>query len=177
MVRMKNETLSLVKRAEEFLKKYPEAIKEITTEDVNKLVEDLHIHQIELEIQNEELRRAQSELEVYRTQLHAQLECILIKDTKGNIMPKNLVSKTIEQLLAEADELIQQIDSDAINDIEEEHRLQFERHAQNLKKIKSEVQGKIEKKGTSEISSSADGMHEAIQDIVKAMQGLKNYIF
>jgi PAS domain S-box-containing protein len=63
---MKNKTSSLRKRAEEFLKKYPDAIKEITTGDVNKLVEDLHVHQIELEIQNEELRRAQSELEVSR---------------------------------------------------------------------------------------------------------------
>jgi formate hydrogenlyase transcriptional activator len=63
---MKNKTSSLRKRAEEFLKKYPDAIKEITTVDVNKLVEDLHVHQIELEIQNEELRRAQSELEVSR---------------------------------------------------------------------------------------------------------------
>ena len=60
-------------------------------------------------------------------------------------MPKNLESKNIEQLLAEADELIQQINSDVINDMQEEHRLQFEKHAQNLKKIKSEVQGKIEK--------------------------------
>ena len=89
-------------------------------------------------------------------------------------MPKNLESKNIEQLLAEADELIQQINSDAIKDMEEEHRMQFEKHAQNFKKIKSEVQGKIEKKGTSEISSSAEGMHEAIQDIVKAMGTLKN---
>jgi methylase of polypeptide subunit release factors len=84
-------------------------------------------------------------------------------------MPKNVASKTIEQLLAEADELIQQINSDVINDIEEEHRLQFEKHAQSLKKIKSEVQDKIEKKEISEISSGAEGMHEAIQDIVKAM--------
>jgi len=82
----------------------------------------------------------------------------------------------IEQLLAEADELIQQINSDAIKDMEEEHRIQFEKHAQNLKKIKSEVQSKIEKKGTSEISSSADGIHEAIQDIVKAMRGLTKYL-
>ena len=96
---------------------------------------------------------------------------------KGNIMPKNLESKNIEQLLAEADELIQQMNSDAIKDLEEEHRIQFEKHAQNLKKIKSEVQSKIEKKGTSEIDSGADGMHEAIQDIVKAMEGLKNYLF
>ena len=70
-------------------------------------------------------------------------------------MPENLESKNIEQILAEADELIMQINSDAIKDMQEEHLLQFEKHAKNLKKIKSEVQGKIEKKGTSEISSSA----------------------
>ena len=87
-------------------------------------------------------------------------------------MPKNLESKNIEQLLAEADELIEQIHSDAINDMQEEHRLQFEKHAQNLKKIKSEVQGKIEKK----TNSGAEGMHEAIQDIVKAMRDLTKYL-
>jgi Skp family chaperone for outer membrane proteins len=91
-------------------------------------------------------------------------------------MPKNLKSKNIEQLMAEADELIRQMNSDAIKDMEEEHRIQFEKHFQNFKKIKSEVHGKIEKKGTSEISSSADGMHEAIQDIVKAMRGLTKYL-
>ena len=91
-------------------------------------------------------------------------------------MPNNVASKNIEQLLAEADELIQQINSDVINDMQEAHRLQFEKHTQNLKKIKSEVQSRIEKKGTSDISSSADGMHEAIQDIVKAMQGLIKYL-
>jgi len=91
-------------------------------------------------------------------------------------MPKNLESKNIEQLLAEADELIQQINSDAIKDLEEEHRIEFEKHAQNLKKIKSEVQGKIEKKGTSEIGAGAEGMHEAIQDIVKAMGNLTKYL-
>ncbi|MGD8332038.1 MAG: hypothetical protein PVF11_00130 [Desulfobacterales bacterium] len=91
-------------------------------------------------------------------------------------MPKNSESKNIEQLLAEADELIQQINSDAIKDMQEEHLLQFEIHAQNLKKIKSEVRDKIEKKGTSELSSSAEGMHEAIQDIVKAMRDLTKYL-
>jgi hypothetical protein len=92
-------------------------------------------------------------------------------------MPKNLESKNIKQLLAEADELIQQINSEAIKDMQEEHLLQFEKHAQHLKKIKSEVQGRIKKKGTSEISSSAEGMHEALQDIVRAMQDLKNNLF
>ena len=93
------------------------------------------------------------------------------------MMSKNLESINIEQLLAEADELIQQINSDAIKDMQEEHLLQFEKHAQSLKKIKSEVKGKIKKKGTSEISSSAEGMHEALQDIVKAMRELKNKLF
>jgi hypothetical protein len=91
---------------------------------------------------------------------------------KGNMMPKNVESKNIEQLLSEADELIEQIHSDAINDMQEDHRLQFENHAQNLKKIKSEVQGKIEKK----TNSGAEGMHEAIQDIVKAMRDFTKYL-
>jgi hypothetical protein len=92
-------------------------------------------------------------------------------------MPKKLESKNIEQLLAEADELIQQIHSDAISDMKDEHRLQFGKHAQHLKKIKSEVQGKIKKKGTWDMGSSAEGMHEAILDIVKAFQDLKNHRF
>jgi len=92
-------------------------------------------------------------------------------------MPKNFESKNIEQLLAEADELVRQINSDALKDMKEEHRLQFEKHAQNLKKIKSEVQGRIQKKEASEIGSGAEGMHEAIQDIVKAMHDLTNKLF
>jgi hypothetical protein len=92
-------------------------------------------------------------------------------------MPKNFESKNIEQLLAEADELIRQINSDVLKDMKEEHRLQFEKHAQNLKKIKSEVQGRIQKKEASEIGSGAEGMHEAILDIVKAMHDLTNKLF
>ena len=48
-------------------------------------------------------------------------------------MSKTLESKSIEQLLAEADELIRQINADAIKDMQAEHRLQFEKHAQNFK--------------------------------------------
>ena len=92
-------------------------------------------------------------------------------------MSKNSEPENIEQLLAEADELIRQINSDAIDGMQEEHRLQFEKHAQNLEKIKSEVQDKIQKKETTEIGSGAEGMHAAIQDIVRAMQDLKNKLF
>ena len=92
-------------------------------------------------------------------------------------MSKTFESKSIEQLLAEADELIRQINSDAIKDMQAEHRLQFEKHAQNFQKIKSEVQGKIDKKGTSQKDAGAEGMHEAILDIVKAMHNFKKDLF
>jgi UDP-2,3-diacylglucosamine pyrophosphatase LpxH len=44
--------------------------------------------------------------------------------------------------LAEAENLIQQIDTDIIKDIQEGHRVQFEKCAQDLKKIKSEFSQK-----------------------------------
>ena len=81
-------------------------------------------------------------------------------------------SGNIDQLMVEADELIEQINSDAFKHMKKEHRLQLEMHAQNLKKLKSEVQGKIENKETSEIGSGAEGIHEAIDDIVTAMKAL-----
>jgi hypothetical protein len=90
-------------------------------------------------------------------------------------MPTTLKSKSIEQLLAEADELVQKINSEYLEDLEEEHRLQFEKHAQKLQELKSEVQAKPEEKGTIESFSSAEGMHEAILDIVKAMKELAGH--
>ena len=63
-------------------------------------------------------------------------------------MPNYLESINIEQLLAEADELIQQINSDAINDMQEEHRLQFEKTCSKLEKnqIRSSRQDQKENK-------------------------------
>jgi len=92
-------------------------------------------------------------------------------------MSENLEAKNIEQLLVEADELVRQINSDVIRDMKEEHRLQFEKHAQNLEKIKSEVQDRIQEKEASDIGSGAEGMHEAILDIVKAMRDLTGKLF
>ena len=91
-------------------------------------------------------------------------------------MPEYLESKDIKKLMAEADELVKRIDADAITNMEEEHRLQVEIHAQHLKKIKSTVQDKIEKKGSSKKDHGAEGMHEAIQEITKAMGELKKYL-
>jgi hypothetical protein len=90
-------------------------------------------------------------------------------------MQEASTSKNIDQLLAEADELIKQINADAIKDMQEEHRIQFEKYAQNLKRLKSEVREKIDKKGTPESGSYSEGMHEAIDDIVAAMKNLRSY--
>ncbi len=83
--------------------------------------------------------------------------------------------KDIDQLMAEADEIIQQINSDFIKEMEEEDRLQIEIYAQKLKKRKSEIESRIKKEEISETGSGAQGMHEAIDDIVKAMNGMKKY--
>jgi hypothetical protein len=95
---------------------------------------------------------------------------------KGRIMSEYLESKDIEQLMAEADELVKRIDADAIKNMEEEHRLQVEIHAQHLKKIKSKVQDKIEKKGSSKEDHGAEGMHEAFREITKAIEELAKYL-
>ncbi|MFZ2630087.1 MAG: hypothetical protein WA081_20945 [Desulfosalsimonadaceae bacterium] len=91
-------------------------------------------------------------------------------------MSKNIESKSIEQLMAEADELMNQINSDFINTMKEEHRLEFEKHTQNFKKMKSKVHGETGKTELSEIASSTEGMHEAIQDIVKSFRELTKFL-
>ncbi|MFO7749632.1 MAG: hypothetical protein R6V54_06020 [Desulfobacteraceae bacterium] len=85
----------------------------------------------------------------------------------------------IDQLMAEADELINNINSDNLNDMEEQHRLEFELHAQKLEKLKAELQdgAETEKKTANSITSSSEGMHEAFEDIVKAMKGLKSKLY
>lgn len=82
----------------------------------------------------------------------------------------------IEQLLAEADDLLQQIDPEIIEYLEEEQRAQLEKQVQSLKKLKSEVQDKIGKEGTSKSWPYSEGMHEAMDDIVKAMTALASFM-
>ncbi len=65
---MDNDTKSaeLRSRALEALESKPALMENMPVEDVRKLVEELRIHQVELEIQNEELRSTQWELEQSR---------------------------------------------------------------------------------------------------------------
>ena len=94
---------------------------------------------------------------------------------KGNIMQKTFKHEDIEKILTEADGLINKINSQIIKDMEAEHRIRFETHAQSLKRLRSEVQEKIEKERTSESGTYSEGMHKAIDDIVTAMKNLGSY--
>ena len=96
--------------------------------------------------------------------------------TKGSIMQKTYQYEDIEQMLAEADDLLQQIEPEIIEYMEEEQRAQLEQQAQRLKKLKSEVQDKIGKEGPSKSRPYSEGMHEAIDDIAKAMKALASFM-
>ena len=91
-------------------------------------------------------------------------------------MQKTYGHDDIEQILAEADDLLQQIDPQIIEYLKEEQRAQLEKQAQSLKKLKSEVEDKIGQEGPSKNRPYSEGMHEAIDDIVKAMKALTSYL-
>jgi DNA-binding transcriptional MerR regulator len=91
-------------------------------------------------------------------------------------MQKTFTYEDIEQILAEADDLLQKIDPEIIEYLEEEQRAQLEQQAQSLKKLKSEIQDKIGKEGPSQSRPYSEGMHEAIVDIMKAMKALASYL-
>ncbi len=65
---MENRFIQLVqlrKRAEAvLLEEPPENITHLSPEEIQKTIHNLHVHQVELEMQNEELRRIQAELDV-----------------------------------------------------------------------------------------------------------------
>ena len=91
-------------------------------------------------------------------------------------MEKTFKYEDIEQLMAEADALLKQTDPEVIEYMEEERRLQLEQHAQSLKKLKAELHDKIGEEETPESRSYGEGMHEAIEDIVKAMKTMTSYL-
>jgi chromosome segregation ATPase len=85
-------------------------------------------------------------------------------------------SKQFEQILAEAEELLQKINDELMDDLEEEQRAQVEKHAQKLDELKSQLQVKTEKEGAPDNRSYGEGMHEAIEDIVKAIKTMAGYL-
>lgn len=91
-------------------------------------------------------------------------------------MQTNLEHKKTAELLAEAEELIRLINADALQYMEDELQLVYGKHVEKLEKIKAEVQVTSKGKKEPDISDSAEGMHAAIQDIVKAMRELTHHL-
>lgn len=91
-------------------------------------------------------------------------------------MQTNLEHKKTAELLAEAEELIRLINSDALQYMEDDIQLVFGKHVEKLEKIKSKVQVTSKGKKEPDIGDSAEGMHAAIQDIVKAMQEMTHHL-
>ena len=63
----RSEKAPLRKRAEKILSEKHEALGQVSSTDMKKLVHELQVHQIELEMQNDELRKAQQVIEESRS--------------------------------------------------------------------------------------------------------------
>ncbi|MEN6439234.1 MAG: ATP-binding protein [Syntrophobacter sp.] len=86
----------LRKRAEEILESEPDEPHDMCFEEAKILIHELRVHQIELEMQNEELRRVQDDLEISRTR-YADLYDFapvgyLSLDKNGQIVDLNLTA-------------------------------------------------------------------------------------
>ncbi len=95
----KKKSSPLRKRAEASLKKQTGRLEDLSSSGMKTLIHDLGTHQIELEMQNEELRRAQEELEISRRK-YADLYDLapvgyLTIDEKGSILEANLTAATM----------------------------------------------------------------------------------
>jgi PAS domain S-box-containing protein len=84
----------LRRRAEAKLKSNPPVLDEVTSKDALKLIHDLQVHQIELEMQNEELRRAQATIEASRARYSDLYDFApvgyLTLDVNGKVLEANL---------------------------------------------------------------------------------------
>lgn len=66
----KRQSASLRRRAEERVAKHRKSVAALSAGDTRRLVHELEVHQVELELQNEELRQARAELEANYNELY-----------------------------------------------------------------------------------------------------------
>ena len=120
-----DDSSSLRQRAEEIAreKRVPSAdtIEALTLEETRRILHELRVHQIELEMQNEELRRSQAELSASQARYFdlydfAPVGYIILSE-KGLILESNLTAATL--LGVARGEMVQQPISRFV--IEEDH--------------------------------------------------------
>ena len=97
-VRTRKDT-DLGRKADEFINKFPSAIKKIPPKNIQYLVEDLQIHKTELEMQNEKLRRAQLEFQEKQDKYSDLYDNSPVGhfsiDNKGVILEANITGATL----------------------------------------------------------------------------------
>jgi len=126
---------SLRKQAKLLLKKQTGRMEELSKKDMQHLIVELGTHQIELEMQNEELRRAQSELDASRAKYTHLYDFAPVGyftlDGKGVILEVNL---TGAELLGEKKRLLLNKPLSRFLPKEEELRTFFDHLAETLQK-------------------------------------------
>jgi hypothetical protein len=82
--------------------------------------------------------------------------------------PMEFKPDQIDQIMAEADDLIRQIYSEKIDGMEEAQRVEYEKKVKRLEELKAIVREKTKEQpaGSSSVSS---GIHEAIDELVQAV--------
>ena len=93
------ESSELRRRAEELLDQRPEHIQDIPGDDIQRLIHELRVHQVELEMQNEELRKTQGEINQLLTKYFDLYELApvgyFVIDQKGLIREANLTGANL----------------------------------------------------------------------------------
>ena len=91
----KNKSIATLDR----LVEHPETMERLSPEETRALLEDLHLHQIELRMQNEELKRAQEVIEESRQRLADLYDfapvAYLTLDARGVIKEANLTASAL----------------------------------------------------------------------------------
>ncbi len=90
---------TLRSKAEKILFKRPKRTSRISDSDTKKLIHELEVHQIELEMQNDELQRTQAEIEEARDRYHDLYDFAPVGyftfDEKGRIIEVNLTGASL----------------------------------------------------------------------------------